>query len=165
MARVNQLPPVTLDLAYTRRGLGSFGTFNTLNNGWRVGVSSGYPLDRAGASAAAAAADIAVRAAERTIGDAAVAIERDVRRAYRTWRRAAAHIALQQSAATMAHKQVRMAELRFERGLSDTFVLVDAETDAYHAEAALADARIARVVTAAVLGRAVGDLDPSRVLR
>jgi multidrug efflux system outer membrane protein len=165
VARLNLLPPVTLDVSYTRRGLGAPTPFSDFSNGWRVGITSAYPLDRGAASAAADAAEVTVRAAERAVADAERQVVLDVRQALRSWQRAAASVAMQQHAADIAARQVQMAALRFERGLSDTFELVDAELSAYQAEAAVTQARIAGVLAAARLARAAGLLDPERLIR
>ena len=72
VARWNLLPPVMLDVSYTRRGLGASATplFGELFNGWRAGVSTSYALDRSDESAAAAVAVVSLQAAEQAAVDA-----------------------------------------------------------------------------------------------
>ncbi|MBI4265740.1 MAG: TolC family protein [Acidobacteria bacterium] len=164
VARWNLLPPVTVDATYTQRGLGaaSSALFAQLFNGWRVGASTSYALDRSDESAAAAAAGVSVRAAEQ----AAIDIERraaeEVRRACRAWIRTASTIEIQSKAVTLAERQLRLAQIRYERGIAGNFDVVDAETNLFQAQSGLIDAQVQRALAGLVLHRATGTLDPAR---
>jgi outer membrane protein TolC len=162
VARWNLLPDVTLHATYTRApqiaaGLAPLG----LERGWLFGVSTGYQLERGDLSAAAASASISVRAARRTADDVERRVVEEVRRAYREWVRSAGTIELQTRAVGLAERQVRLAQLRAERGIAGNLELVDAEGNLYEAQTALIGAQATRALAGLVLRRAAGGLDPS----
>ena len=163
VARWNLLPEVTATASYTRRQLGPVGSpFDGLFDGWRFGVTTSYPLDRTSAASAKESADIGVRAAERRARETADAVAADVRRQFRAWQRAGQTIALQQRASDLAEKQLRLAQLRYERGLADNFDIVDAETNLFQARTAVIGAQASRAVARLALDRSCGTLDPAR---
>jgi outer membrane protein TolC len=167
MAHWNLLPPVTLAGSYTRRGLGgaSSEVFDRLFSGWRFSVSSNYTLDRASAQAAAASAAVAVRTAERQSADVDRQVAVDVRQALRAWQRTAGAIDNQNTAMELAGRQLRITQLRFERGLASSLEVVDAETTVYQVQAALESARVDRAMAGLVLRRSAGLLDPDAYLK
>ena len=162
VARWRLLPPVTLDARYTRRGLGSVGaySFEELYNGWRVGLSTTYSFDRSDDMAFAAIADVTVRAAERDASDTERLATDEVRRAFRAWSRTVTTIEIQSKAVTLAERQLRLAEIRYERGIADNFDVIDAENALFQAQSALIAAQAERALASLALRRVAGVLDP-----
>ncbi|MCC7416373.1 MAG: TolC family protein [Acidobacteria bacterium] len=164
VSRWNLLPQVSLSASYTERGLGpsSIPGLAELLNGWRVGIATNYALDRSEQIAAAGSAAVSLAAAERGAGDARRRVETDVRRAYRGWMRSRETIDIQRKTVELAERQVRLAQLRFERGLSTSLDVVDAEDSLYQAQSALIDAELGRALALLALERAAGTLEPER---
>ena len=161
VARWNLLPPVNLDIGYTRRGLGPGASFyGDMLNGWRFGFSSSYGLDRSDETAGAATAAVAVRAAEREARDVERKAADEIRRAYRARERTAATLMIQARAVDLAARQLRLAQLRYERGVAGNFDVVDAESNLLAAEAARISAEIDQSLAALHLRRVIGVLDP-----
>ncbi len=166
VANWNLLPQMNLDVSYTGHGIGSSaGAFAGFPNGWRVGVSTTYSLDRGQAAAAAALADIGIRQAEREVTDTEERAVADVRAAARSISRAAGAVELQQSALQLATEQRELATLRYERGLADNLEVIDAETTVFQAETALLGAEVDRILAFVSLERAAGTLNPDRFLQ
>jgi outer membrane protein, multidrug efflux system len=162
IAKWNLMPPVSLDVSYTRRGIGMPGgdALNGLVGGWRIGISSGFATDRASGRAAAESAELSVAAAERAARTAEYEVAAEVRRLYRAWEGAGKRIALQQQAVALAERQLKLAELRFERGLGSSLEVVDAQSSVLQSANALASAELDRAVLALDLRRAAGTLKP-----
>lgn len=166
VARWNLLPQLNLEVGYANAGLTPSSIAappTSLMSGWRVGVSSDYSLNRAAASAVAASAAVGVRAATRTVQQAELQIAEDVRRADRDWSRSAAAIDLQTKAVAMAERQLRLAEIRYERGVAGNFDVTDAENNLYQAHTALVAAQAAHALAGLTLRRVVGALDPEAI--
>ena len=163
----NLLPPITFNANYMQRGLGPSTTpgFADLLNGWRVGVTTSYGIDRADQSAAVGIAAVGLRAAQRSATDTERRVEADVRRAYRAWSRSRETIELQRRTVDLAEKQLRLTTLRYERGLASSLDLVDADGLVYQAQSALIGAEVDRALAALTLERVSGGLDPNRFTR
>lgn len=162
VARWNLLPDVNVSLSYARRGFGAADSelANSLFGGWRAGVSTSYPLDQAVQHAALARADVGLRAAERDVIQTERRLALDVRRAHRAWVRTADSISIRRKAVDMADRQLRLARLRYERGIAGNFDVVDAEHNVLQMQAALIGAEIERELAGLRLLRAMGVLDP-----
>jgi outer membrane protein len=162
VARWNLLPPVNLDVVYAKRGLGTAASyaFAPLLSGWRFGISTSYALDRSDESAMAATAKLSVHAAERDAQDAERRAADDVRRAYRAWARTAATLEIQSKAVTLAGRQLRLAQLRYERGVAGNFDVIDAENNLLQAQSGLIGAEVDRALAGLRLRSAAGTLDP-----
>jgi outer membrane protein TolC len=166
VARWQLLPPASLDVSYTRRGLGaSSPIFGNLFNGWRVGVSTSYALDHSDESAAAATAAVSVRAAEQAAVDAERRIAEEVRRAHRVWTRTASTVGIQSKAVELAERQLRLAQIRYERGVAGNFDVVEAEANLFEAQSAMIAAQIERALGWLTLTRLTGTLDSERLAR
>jgi outer membrane protein TolC len=165
IAKWNQLPDINLDVSYTRRGVGApaSAAYLGLFNGWRVGLSTTYSFDAAGAASAAALAGIAVRAAERGVADAEQRALMDAQRASRGVARAIDTIAVQQDAVDLAKQQLDLATMRYEKGLADNLEIIDAENNVFQAQSALISAEIDHAIAILTLQRASGALDPERL--
>ena len=166
VARWHLLPPVTLDVSYTRRGIGAASpVFGELFNGWRVGVSTTYALDHSDESAAAATAAVSVRAAEQASMDTERRVSEEVRRAHRAWTRTASTLGIQSKAVDLAERQLRLAQIRYERGVAGNFDVVDAEANLFEAQSAMIGAQVERALSWLTLTRLTGTLDPERLGR
>ena len=166
VARWHLLPPAALDISYTRRGLGAASPlFGELFNGWRVGVSTTYALDHSDESAAAAAAAVSVRAAEQASTDTERRVSEEVRRAHRAWMRTASTLTIQSKAVDLAERQLRLAQIRYERGVAGNFDVVDAEANLFEAQSATIGAQVERALAWLTLTRLTGTLDPERLAR
>ena len=168
IARWNLLPPIALDVSYTRRGIGSSPAtgliVHSFLDGWHVGLNTSYSLDQSAERAAAATADLSIGAAERAARAVEQGIAAEVRRLHRAWVAAASTIAIQQKAVDLAGRQLRLAEIRYERGLADNFDVVDAQTSVLQARSELITAELDRIVLALDLRRAAGLLDAGALI-
>lgn len=162
VAKWDLLPDLTVHATYVRQVAGRDPAVMFGDEGWRFGVSTGYSLLRAPAAAAAAGAAISVRAADRALAAAERRVTGEVRRAHREWERTGATIALQTKAVALAERQLRLAQIRAERGIADNFDVIDAESNLYEAQTALIQAQAARALAAMMLRRSTGALDPER---
>jgi outer membrane protein TolC len=167
IARWKLLPDVNLNAGYTRRGLGSAhgALLNDLLGGWRVSLTTSYSLDRTREAASAESAAIGVTAAQRALADREQQVAAEVRRAWRARERAGASIAIQAKAVDLARKQLRLAQLRYERGLAGNFDVVDADANLFAAESALIAAEVDRAMADLTLEHTIGALDPARYAR
>jgi len=166
VARWNLLPQVSLDVDYTRRGLGgSPSPYASLFNGWRVGLSTSYAFDRSSVTAAEGLAELQVRAAERAVTEAEERVTVDVQRARRAAARAGDLVNLAKTSVDLAGRQRELATYRFERGLADNLDVVDAENNVFQAQSALIGAEIDRAMAALSVLRASGTLNPERFLQ
>jgi outer membrane protein TolC len=166
-SRWSQLPQVDLNVDYLRRGLGPGVApgYAALTNGWRLGLSTTYALDRGGAAAGAALAQIDLREAERAAADVQQHIAVDVHRAARLATSAVEAVSLAQASVDLAAKQRELAIYRFERGLADNLDVIDAENNMFLAESGLVAADIDRALALVGVQRAAGALDPGRFLQ
>jgi outer membrane protein TolC len=164
IARWNLLPPLAVDAAYTRRGLGPRASdLWAPLNGWRFGVSSSYGIDRSDERASAAAASVATRAAERERDNTMRRVTDEIRRAYRASARASATVDIQRRTVMLAERQLRLAELRYESGVAGNFDVVDAENSLFQANSGLITAQADRAVLGLMLRRVSGMLDLERL--
>jgi outer membrane protein len=160
VARWELLPPVNLLASYTQRGIGAARpyAFQPLFNGWQFGLSTSYGLDRSDAQAGAAVAAVAVHGAERDAEDTGRRAADEVRRAYRAWTRTFATTGIQSKAVDLAERQLRLARIRYERGIAGNFDVIDAENNLIQAQSGLIGAQVDRALAGLTLQRAAGTL-------
>lgn len=161
VARWELLPPVNVEASYTRRGLGAARpyAFQPLFNGWHVGLSTSYGLDRSDAQAGAAIAAVSVQAAERESQDTDRRAADEVRRAYRAWMRTLNTAEIQSKAIVLAERQLRLAQIRYERGVAGNFDVIDAENNLIQAQSGLIGAQVERALAGLTLQRVAGTLN------
>lgn len=159
-------PDLHVTMSYTRRGLG-YGPsiFNDWLDGWRAGITTSYGLQRDAAAAAGAVAAVNVRAAERETFEREQAAAAGVRVAHRAVVRTAGAIEIQRKAMAVAERQVRLAALRYERGLADNVDVIDAEMNLLHARTGLIGARVDHALARMALDRAAGLLNPDEYMK
>jgi multidrug efflux system outer membrane protein len=166
VAQWNLLPRLDLNVSYARRGIGSSPglPFDSLLNGWRVNVATSYSVDRSAELAAASLAANAVESARLNVRELEQRDASEVRAAVRARARAAVSVAIQAKAVGVAEKQLRLSQLRYERGLAGNFDIVDAESNLFRAQSSLLAAEADRALASLVLERTLGTLDPAGFL-
>ena len=160
-AKWEALPPINFEASYTKRGFGAVKpyAFQPLFDGWHIGLSSSYGLDRGDAQATAAMAAVSVRAAERDAQDTDRRAATDVRRAHRAWARTETTAAIQSKAVELAERQLRLAQIRYERGVAGNFDIIDAENNLIEAQSGLIGAQVERAMAGLTLRRVTGTLN------
>jgi len=165
--RRQQLPRFDLNLALTRRetadslrtsfGLDRFGAAAF------VGVA--VPIEWTARRVGLEQADLEVAQRRRELDAIRAVVVLDARRAVREHARAVRRFELDDQTASMAEKEVELATLRFQRGLSNNLDVVTAETNLLAARArrlaTRSDVALARLRVLA----ATGTLDPGRDVR
>jgi outer membrane protein TolC len=161
VSRQNLLPQVDLNLRYDRRGLGDSFTssFDFIDNAFNVFLSTSYPLDRSSEGASFAMSQIDLQARRRQMRLVEYNILNEVRAAARNVERIGKSIVLQERTTEFAEKQLRLASLRYQRGLASNFDIIDAENNLIQARSnyvsLLSDYHVARIE----LKRVTGTLD------
>jgi outer membrane protein len=165
-ARWHEWPGVTLDLTYTRNGLGVAAGTSPLAtlNGWRVGLSTTHALGRGVQSASTAQASLDLRAAERAVEAAEQRALVAAERAVRGVARATDAVAVQQRAVSLAGEQRDLALMRYSRGLADALEVIDAERQLFQAQSGLIGVECDLALALFTEQRAAGTLDPDRVI-
>lgn len=143
--------------------IGSYAQIGTGNNfeesshlgrtEWLVGVSSTTPLDRTEERVTAAQAEITLRGRERRYRAMRDQVIRQVRDAWRQLERARAERTLAAEIVEQTEKQTELARFRYEKGVTDNFDLVQAETELAEARSGQVLAAIDEVLSAAQLRR------------
>lgn len=164
VARNALLPQLDVSVAVTRRETGagireSFGT-----SGFRLATffEMSTPLDRTPQRVSHLNARIDLRRRQRELATQERQTRLDVRRVFRYIERVRQALELSSARVELARQEVEAATYRFEAGLSDTFDMVNAETNLLNSEGARlslqADLAVARLQLRVVLGT----LDPRR---
>ena len=164
LARQSLLPQLDLNLGLTRAGFGTTlgESFRGADRGFTFFVTTSYPLARAAAVAAKATAELEVAARDRTLAQRRLEIESEVRGAAREMERIRKSIDLQGKAVEVAEQQLRLATLRYQRGLASNFDVVDAEGNLTLARTALVGLRTSYQIARIELLRVTGGLDVAR---
>jgi outer membrane protein TolC len=164
LARQSLLPQLDLNLGLTRAGFGATlaDSFRGADRGFTFFVTTSYPLARAAAVAAKATAELEVAARDRALAQRRLEIESEVRGAAREMERIRKSVDLQGKAVEVAEQQLRLATLRYERGLASNFDVVDAEGNVILARTALVGLRTSYQIARIELLRATGSLDLAR---
>jgi outer membrane protein TolC len=131
VTRQNLLPQVDLNVRYERRGLGtSFGSsFDMVDDAFNMYLSTSYPLDRSSENASFAMTQIDLASRRRHLRLVEYNIANEVRAAARNVERIGKSIVLQERNIDFAEKQLRLATLRYQRGLASNFDIIDAENN------------------------------------
>jgi outer membrane protein len=161
VSKQNLLPQVDLNLRYDRRGLGDSFTssFNFIDNVFNFYLSTSYPLDRSSENASYAMTQIDLSARRRQLKLVEYNIANEVRAAARNLERIGKSIVLQERNTDFAEKQLRLATLRYQRGLASNFDIIDAENNLIQARSnyvsLVSDFHVAQIE----LKRVTGTLD------
>jgi outer membrane protein len=161
LARQDLLPQLDLNLGVLRTGQGpGFGS------AWRAGdtrvnlfLTTSYPLESTSRSVNKAVADIEVNARRRALQQHEWDVESEVRSAVRDLDQIRKSVELQQTAVAVAEQQLRLATLRYQRGLASNFDVVEAEGNLVLARSALVGLLTRHQVGLVDLRRVTGSLD------
>jgi outer membrane protein TolC len=161
LAKQDLLPQLDLNLGVTRIGQGpSFGS------AWRAGdtrvnvfLTTSYPLEHSAQSVNKAVADIDVTARTRAVVQREWEVESEVRASVRDLDQIRKSVDLQRTAVEVAQQQLRLATLRYQRGLASNFDVVDAESSLVTARSALVQLLTSYAVARLDLKRTTGTLD------
>ena len=167
VAKWSLLPRLDFTAGYSQRNIGSpfARNLDDLYGGFRIGLTSSYSLDRSGEVANFDTAALSVRAEERALVDLNQRVAAEVRHAYRAMRRAEVTTGIQAQALDMSEQQLRLAQLRYERGLAGNFDVVDAESNLFESQSSLISARVDHALAGLALELAMGLLEPASILR
>jgi outer membrane protein len=161
VSKQNLLPQVDLNLRYDRRGLGDSFTssFDYIDNAFNFYLTTSYPLDRSSENASYAMTQIDLAARRRQLKLVEYNIANEVRAAARNLERVGKSIVLQERNTDFAEKQLRLATLRYQRGLASNFDIIDAENNLIQARSnyvsLVSDYHVAQIE----LKRVTGTLD------
>ena len=158
LARQNLLPQLDLTVAVSKLGFGlSYGeSFDAGDTRVNVFLSTSYPLERSAERANKAISELDVERQRRDLRQLEQAVEGEVRSAVRDIQRIRKSVELQRKSVEFAEQQLRLATLRYQRGLASNFDVVEAEGNLVTARSALVglltDLQVARVQLLRVLG-------------
>ena len=161
VSKQNLLPPLDLNIRYEQRGIGdSLGSsFNFQDDAFNVFLSTSYALDRTSERASFALSQIDVDARRRSLKLTEYNVANEVRASARNVQRVGKSIVLQERNIDFAEKQMRLATLRYQRGLASNFDIIDAENNLIRARnnyvSLVTDYHVARIQ----LKRVSGTLD------
>lgn len=166
LSRQNLLPDMSLSLRFTeQKGSGFSGPFTTSNRRWETFVSASMPLERAADIARLQISNLEVSSRERNYAQRKYEVESEVRSAHRELISLTRSIRTQKGAVEIAGEQLRLANLRYQRGLASNFDVVDAEGSLLAARSSLvqllAAYQVARLDLERVIGRLNVNLEPA----
>jgi outer membrane protein TolC len=164
LSRQNLLPQLDVGLLLARAGFGpSFGNaLDVADTRVSLFLSTSYPLERSSDKANKAIAELDLDARKRALAQREMEVEADVRSALRALDRIRKSIELQSKSVALSEQQLRLATLRYQRGLASNFDVVDAEGSLVSARTALVGLLTDHEVARVQLLRAVGTLDVAR---
>jgi outer membrane protein len=165
LSRQNLLPDMTLNLRYTeQKGSGATGPFAVTNRRWESYFSASIPIERAADVGQMQLSNLDVVTRERNYEQRRFEVESEVRTTHRNLLSLVRSIATQQGAVEVADQQLRLANLRYQRGLASNFDVVDAEASLLTARGSLvqllAAYQVARIDLERVVGRLSVILEP-----
>ena len=160
IARHNILPDLNLALNYSRFGVGDrFGESTGFDRDlWGVSLVTSTDLTRTEEKIAFEQSRIDIRGAERNFSLSRDQVVREVRRELRSLRRSGQRISIQEEQIAQARGQLELARVKFRRGLTDNFDLVDAESQLRNAETNLLSVVLEYIVGTYRLRAAMGTL-------
>ncbi|MBK8596096.1 MAG: TolC family protein [Holophagales bacterium] len=130
IARSMLLPSLDAGLTWSAAGSGNrLGTAlgSQGPSVWSLGFSSQAPLNLGAQLAAKSQAEVTLRSARRGVGSLEADVVRQVRAAARRLATARDRLSLDEANEGVAKMQLEVAQLRFGKGLTDNFFVVDAE--------------------------------------
>ena len=129
VSRQNLLPQLDLNFRYLRAGLGPTlsDSFDLDQSAVSVFLSTSYAIDQSAERASVAQTQLELDAGRRSVRLLEYNITREVRAACRNVDRIGKSILLQEKNIDFAEKQLRLAGLRYQRGLANNFDIIDAE--------------------------------------
>lgn len=167
LSRQNLLPQLDLNLGFSHQGLGpSFGeAWNAADRRASVLFSVSYPVERSTDLVSKALAEIVLEGRRRALRQRELEIEAQVRAAVRELDQIRKSVALQEQGVEVAQQQLRLATLRYQRGLASNFDVVDAESSLVLARSSLAGLLARYRVARLELRRVTGEIDLEKDFR
>jgi len=161
VSKQNLLPQLDLNMTYQKRGIGDtlFSSFNFQDSAFNVFFSTSYALDRTSENASFALSQINVNARQRSLRLVEYNVVNEVRAAARNVERVGKSILLQERNIDFAEKQLRLATLRYQRGLASNFDIIDAENNLIQARSNYVSLVTDHHVAQMQLKRVTGTLD------
>jgi outer membrane protein TolC len=131
ISKQSLLPQLDLNVRYEQRGFGDslYSSFDFQDSAFNVFLSTSYGLDRTSERASFALSQIDVNARQRSLKLAEYNVANEVRAAARNVERVGKSIELQERNIDFAEQQMRLATLRYQRGLASNFDIIDAENN------------------------------------
>jgi outer membrane protein TolC len=165
LSRQNLLPDMSLNVRFTeQRGSGPTGPSAVTNRRWESFFSASLPLERAADVARWQLSNLEVTSRQRTYAQRRYEVENEVRSTHRQLISLFRSITTQKGAVEIADQQLRLANLRYQRGLASNFDVVDAEGSLLGARSSLvqllAAYQVARLDLERVVGRLNVNLEP-----
>lgn len=166
LSRQNLLPDMSFNLRFTeQRGSGATGPSVVTNRRWESFFSASLPLERATDIARLQLSNLEVTSRQRTYEQRRYEVENEVRSTHRQLISLFRSITTQKGAVEIADQQLRLANLRYQRGLASNFDVVDAEGSLLAARSSLvqllAAYQVARLDLERVIGRLNVNLEPA----
>lgn len=164
ISKQNLLPQLDLNMRYEQRGFGDSlsSSFDFQDSAFNVFFSTSYDLDRTSDNASHALAQIDLDARRRSLKLTEYNVANEVRAAARNVERIGKSIELQERNIDFAEKQMRLATLRYQRGLASNFDIIDAENNLIQARSNYVSLVTDYNVALMQLKRVTGTLDLER---
>jgi len=161
LSKQNLLPQLDLNLGFTHEGWGpSFSSaWNAADQRVSVYFSASYPIERSADLTNKALSDLALTSSQRSLRQRQLEIETEVRAAVRDLDQIRKSVELQKQGVEVAHQQLRLATLRYQRGLASNFDVVDAESSLVLARSTLVGLLSRYQIARVELLRVTGTLD------
>ena len=161
VSRQNLLPELNLNLRYQKRGVGTNlrDSLNFQDSAVSLFFSTSYALDRSSERASFARSQIDLNARRRSLRLMEYSVANEVRAAARNVARIGKSILLQERNIDFAEKQLRLATLRYQRGLASNFDIIDAENNLIQARSNYVSLLADHLVSQIELKRVTGTLD------
>ncbi|MDP7008263.1 MAG: TolC family protein [Phycisphaerales bacterium] len=160
IAKHRTLPSLDLVLGYSQAGVNEnlLDNFGLDDHVWNVNLVTSSDFARTAEKAAYEQSLLGIRSAERSYALQEDDIAREVKRDFRSLRRAQKQITIQQEQIQNSEKQMRLAKIKFDHGLANNFDLVEAEEDLREAETRLVTSVVSYIVGTYQMRRSLGTL-------
>ncbi len=161
VSKQSLLPQLDLNMRYEKRGIGDslISSFGFQDSAFNVFLSTSYAVDRTSENASFALSQIDVDARRRSLRLVEYNVVNEVRAAARSVERVGKSILLQERNIDFAEKQLRLATLRYQRGLASNFDIIDAENNLIQARSNYVSLVTDHHVAQIQLKRVTGSLD------
>lgn len=161
VSRQNLLPELDFNLRYEERGIADsfYRSFAFRDRAFNVFLSTSYALDRSQENASYALSQIDVGARRRSLRLVQYNVANEVRASARNLERIGQSLVLQERNIDFAEKQLRLATLRYQRGLASNFDIIDAENNLIQARSNYVSLISDYYVAQIELKRVTGTLD------
>jgi len=160
VARNNTLPQLDLVFGYQQYGSGnSFSDSSDMGESlWTIGLSTSTDIRRTAERARYEQAKLDLAAAGRNYELQEDTVVREVKDALRKLEMNRKRIAIQKADVEQARQKLKLAKMKFDRGLADNFDLIDAEEEVIRAETNQVSAVTDYIVSQVEVKKAIGTL-------